>query len=94
MTTKPKQKKIATDDLPIYTWSPNQLGQNHLAQIGNLPVTFSGATSEEARAKAEDFRTAEMDRHARKDANVAAFKERTAKAAELRRLPAKGGGST
>ena len=88
MNTKPKAKKVATADLPIYTWSPDQSGQLHIAQIGNLPVTFSGATSEEARAKAEDFRTAEMDKHARKGANVAALKERTAKAAELRRLPA------
>jgi hypothetical protein len=79
-----KSKKVATADLPIFTWSPDQSGQKHIAQIGNLPVTFSGATSDEARASAEAFRTSEMDKHARKDANVAAFKARTAKAKALR----------
>jgi hypothetical protein len=85
MTDNKKTKKVATADLPIYTWSPDQSGQRHIAKIGNLPVTFSGATSEEARANAEYFRTAEMDRHARKGANVAALKERTAKAKDLRK---------
>jgi hypothetical protein len=89
MSVKPK--KIATADLPIYTWTPDQVGQSHLARIGELPVIFSGSTSEEARAKAENFRIAEMEKHVRKDANVAAFKDRTAKAAESRKRSAEQG---
>jgi len=77
-----KREKIAAQDLPIYTWTPDQEGKPHSARIGNLPFTFSGQSSEEAAARAEAFRVEEMAEHARFIENRAAAAERMKKRKE------------
>ena len=77
-----KPKKIPTQDLPIYTWSPDQDGQPHIALIGDLPVIFTGATSEVAQSRADKFRADEMAKHARSVEVRKATSERMKKSKE------------
>lgn len=76
MSSAKKPPQVPTESLPIYTWSPDQDGQPHVATIGNLPVLFRAPSSDAAAEKARDFRRAEMEKHERRQRNAAASSER------------------
>lgn len=67
MTAK---KKLHILDMKIRTWSPTDKDDPCIAKIGWLPMFFTGKTPMQAHIAADNFRKAETEKVAERDANA------------------------